>query len=230
MDLFRRRGSPMSHQATAAVVEAAGHGGGFWAATFSAIAMAFSGVSFYLSALQQAELEVYVPPTIHYARDGGGDVELFALPLTIANEGARTGTVISMELVVEDPKEKKSKRYYSAFLGEHPRDSNALHKQFAPLSIPGRGVFTDTVRFYPAGNPLPKLVTDAGEFTFTLKLNTAAPAEPGWFDRLAGNRQPQPLVFSMTLPWLSEQQLGMRRATIAMHAKDWKPTTSGAAK
>ncbi len=32
----------------------------------------------------------------------------------------------------------------------------------------------------------------------------------------------------MTLPWISDQQLGFRRATIAMHAKDWKPTASAA--
>ena len=230
MGLTRPPALQMDDGSTGALAEQAGHGGGYMATAFSAIAMGFSAISFYLSALQQPDLEVFIPPTIHYARDGGGDTELFAIPLTITNEGARTGTVISMELEVEDPKEKKSKRYYSAFLGEHPRDGNAIHKQFAPLSIPGRGVFTDTVRFYPAGNPLPKLVTDAGEFTFTLRLNTATPPNPGLIDRIAGNTPPAPVKFAMTLPWISEQQLGFRRATIAMHAKDWKPTAGGVAK
>jgi len=212
-----------------AAAEPSGHGG--WLATsFSAVALGFSGLSFYLSALQQADLEVFIPPTIHYARDGGGDIELFAIPLTITNEGARTGTVVSMELEVENTKEKASKRYYSAFLGEHPRDSAVLQKQYAPLSIPGRAVFSDTVRFYPAGNPLPKLVTDAGEYRFKLKLNTATPPAPSLLDRIAGNTPPAPLAFAMTLPWISEQQLGFRRATIAMHAKDWRPTASGAGK
>jgi hypothetical protein len=30
----------------------------------------------------------------------------------------------------------------------------------------------------------------------------------------------------MTLPWISDQQLGMRRGTIVMHARDWLPTTA----
>lgn len=207
------------------VAETGGHGG-MLATIFSAAALGFSGFSFYMSALQGAELEVYLPPTIHYARDGGGDVELFAIPVTIANDGARTGTVLSIELEVEKIKEKKTKRYYSAFLGEHPRDSNALNRQFAPLSIAGRAVFTETVRFYPAGNPLPAMVDEEGEYRFRIKLNTATPPEPGLLDRLAGRADPKPVTFEMTLPWFSEQQLGMRRNTIAMHSRDWQPTAS----
>ncbi len=115
-----------------------------------------------MSALQGAELEVYVPPTIHYARDGGGDTELFAIPITIANEGARSGTVISMELEVQNLKTNATKRYYSAFLGEHPREATALNRQFAPLSIAGHAVFTETVRFYPVGSALPRVVDSEG--------------------------------------------------------------------
>lgn len=207
------------------IAETGGHGGKL-ATIFSAAALGFSGFSFYMSALQAPDLAVYVPPTIHYARDGGGDVELFAIPITIANEGARSGTVLSVELEVESAKDQKTKRYYSAFLGEHPRNADAPNRQFAPLSIPGRAVFTETVRFYPAGNPLPKLLEEEGEYTFRLTLNTATPAEPTLLDRIAGRTATPPVVFQMTLPWISEQQLGFRRATIAMHAKDWKPTVS----
>ena len=67
---------------------------------------------------------------------------------------------------------------------------------------------------------------DRGEYAFTLKLNTATPTDPSLLDRIAGRTASEPVVFQMTLPWISEQQLGFRRATIAMHAKDWKPTVS----
>lgn len=211
--------------AAASVAEGAGHGG-LVATIFSAVALGFSSFSFYMSALQAADLAVYVPPTIHYARDSGGDVELFAIPITIANDGARSGTVLSIELEVEKATDKQSKRYYSAFLGEHPRNPDAPNRQFAPLSIAGRAVFTETVRFYPAGNPLPKLVEEEGEYAFRLTLTTATPAEPSWLDRLAGRTAAEPVSFRMTLPWISDQQLGFRRATIAMHAKDWKPTAA----
>jgi len=210
----------------------AGAGGagstGTFAALFSALALGFSGFSFYMSALQGADLAVYVPPTIHYARDGGGDVELFAIPLTIANDGARSGTVLSIELEVERDKDKQKKRYYSAFLGEHPRNADAPTRQFAPLSISGRAVFTETIRFYAVGNPLPKLVAAEGTYTFRLELSTATPAEPSLIDRLAGRTAVAPVAFQMTLPWISEQQLGSRRATIAMHSQDWKPTAGTA--
>ena len=78
-----------------------GGGGGRLATMISAAAFLFSGFSFYESALKQAELEVHIPPVIHYGRDGGGKVELFAIPVTITNDGARTGTILSLDLEVE---------------------------------------------------------------------------------------------------------------------------------
>ena len=125
--------------------------GGWMPTVFSAVAVGLSCISVYMSTLQSAKLEVYVPPTIHYGRDAGGDTELFAIPLTIANDGARSAAVLSIELEVQNLKSNATKRYYSAFLGEHPREATTSNRQFAPLSIAGRGLFSDTVRFYPAG-------------------------------------------------------------------------------
>ena len=212
------------------VSEAAGHGGGWLATSISALAFVFSGISFYMSALQQADLEVYVPPVLQYGRDGGGEVDVFSLPVTIANNGANTGAVLAMELLVENPKpaaEPKAKTFYSAFTGEHPRDSQAANKTFAPIAVAGRATYSDTIRFYPQGNALPKVVQEAGDYKFTLRLLVAAPPEPSWIDRLIAARGPSPLVFERTIPYISEQHLGFRRGTISMHAKDWKPTSSG---
>ena len=202
------------------------------ATVISAFAFAFSAVSFYETVMKQPKLDVFVPPVIHYARDSGGDVELFAVPVTIANEGARTGTVISMQLEVEAMKPAAnapaSKRYYAAYLGEHPAvDTGTPGRAFAPLSIAGRTSFTDTVRFYPIGNPLPKLVDDAGDYRFTLTVETGLPSKPDLADRLL-RKPPQPLVFERTLPWISEQQLGHQRLAIPMHLKEWKPAAGAA--
>ena len=142
---------------------------------FSAVAVGASCISVYVSTLQAAQLEVYLPPSIHYGRDGGGDTEVFAIPVTVANSGARSAAVVSMELEVQNLKTNTTKRYVSAFLGEHPREAAATNRQFAPVSIPGRGVFTETVRFYPAGDALPKLVDDKGDYAFRLRVHTAAP-------------------------------------------------------
>lgn len=221
----------MASDDMAGVGEAASHASGWIATVISSLAFLFSGASFYMSALQQADLEVFVPPVLQYGRDGGGEVDVFALPVTITNGGANTGTVLAMELVVDNPQpgaQPKSKTFYSAFMGEHPRAAETPNKSFAPVSVAGRATFSDTVRFYPQGNPLPKLVQEAGDYKFTLKLTIATPPDPGWLDRMLGARPPEPLVFTRTLPYISEQHLGFRRGTVSMHAKDWKPTASGA--
>jgi hypothetical protein len=203
--------------------------GGRTATFVSLFALVFSALSYYESALKQAELDAFVPPVIQYARDGGGDVELFSIPITIANSGSNTGTVLAMELTVTNPADKadpKSKTYYSAFIGEHSRETTGINRSFAPISVPGRASYSETIRFYPQGNPLPRLVQEAGEFAFTLKLTVAKPSDPSWLDRLIKIGAPEPLVFTRTLPWLSDQQVGMRRVAISMHAKDWKATSS----
>ena len=197
--------------------------GGWLSAGFSALAVALSCISFYMSSLQGAQLETYVPPTIHYGRDA--DSEVFAIPITIANSGARSAAVLSLELEVRNLKTNATKRYHSAFLGEHPREAAVSNRQFAPLSIPGRGIFSETVRFYPVGDALPRVVDAEGEYAFHLLLNTAAPPDPSLFDRLQGRTQPAPIQFQMTLPWISDQQLGFRRATIAMYAKGFRPVS-----
>lgn len=198
----------------------------------SVLAFGFSTVSYYESALKQAELAVYVPPVIHYGRDGGGDVELFAIPITITNDGARTGTVLSMDLEVEriggeaESKEApRVKRYYSAYLGEHPRNPDAINRAFAPASIGGRQTYVETIRFYPAGNPLPKLVDDRGDYRFTLRLNLAQPDDPGFWDRM-WTAKVTPAVFTLRMPFISDQHLAFRRGSIAMHAKDYRPTSN----
>ncbi|HIE69443.1 MAG TPA: hypothetical protein EYP98_04370 [Planctomycetes bacterium] len=206
-----------------ALAALAGMGYGGWQATIlSAAALIISGFSLYESSFKTADVEVFVPPVIRYARDSGGSVEVFAVPVTITNAGARTGTVLSMELEVENLKTHKKKNYYSAYLGEHQVDPNATNRSFAPLSIAGRETFTDTVRFYPDGDAFPQLVDDAGDYRFTLSLLTAEPSRPDLLDRY-WHHAPAPISFERSLPWISEEQLGSRRITIAMKMKAPSP-------
>jgi hypothetical protein len=222
--------SPQSGPETSAPDTEAARGG-WLAALLSLAAFLFSGISFYTSVLQQADLDVFVPPVVQYARDAGGEVDVLAIPITIANGGGNTGTVLAMELTVDNlapDADPKSKAFYSAFVGEHPRNPDAPGKTFAPISVPGRASYSETIRFFPQGNPLPKVVTEAGEYRFTLKLMVATTPEPSFLEKLFAVKVPPPLVFTRTLPYMSEQHLAFRRGTISMHAKDWQPTTSAA--
>jgi hypothetical protein len=188
----------------------------------SAFAFAFSGVSFYETVMKQPQLAVYVPPVLHYGQDGGGDVELFAIPLTISNDGARTGTVLSLELIAENVKTKVRQKFYSAYFGDHPKVVSTTPRAFAPLSIQGRSTFSDTIRFYPSGKVRPLVLEDAGDVQFTLSLQTVKPPSSdilSWF----WHAPPKPIVFTRNLPWYSFQQLSFHRIAIAMKEPGWTP-------
>lgn len=221
--IFRPSGDP----GTQAAVAGSFHGGRS-ATLLSAVALLFSGLSYYESAMKQADLEVYVPPVIQYARDG--DAEVLAVPITIANNGSNTGTVLAMEILASNPKaegeQAKEKTFYSAFMGEHPKSPDGSNRSFAPISVPGRASYTETVRFYPQGSYFPKLIDDTGEFGIQLKLRVATPPNPSWYDGLLRPGSPAPLVFTRKLPFISHQHLEFRRGTISMHAPDWTPATA----
>ncbi len=224
---FKIGGAHRAEDVGAAHAVEHGSHGGLLATVLSGFALVISGLSYYESTMKSAELSVYVPPMIHYARDGDSDV--FNVPITIANDGARNGTVLNMELEVENLRSdapKKKARFHSAFLGEFPRDDKAPNRSFAPLSISGHGTFTETVRFYPMDtNPLPFVVDDKGDYRFTLKVMTAKAESPGLLEA-ALRTDPKPLLFELSLPYLSGQHLTFRRGTIAMYNKNWNPAAS----
>jgi hypothetical protein len=204
-----------------------GSHGGLLATVLSGFALVISGLSYYESTMKSAELAVYVPPMIHYGRDGDNDV--FNLPITISNDGARNGTVLNMELEVENVRPdapKKKARFHSAFIGEYPRDDKTISRSFAPLSIAGHGTFTETVRFYPMeANTLPYVVDDKGDYRFTLTVMTAKAESPGLLEA-ALRTDPKPLTFELRLPYLSHQHLAFRNGTTAMYNKNWSSAAS----
>jgi hypothetical protein len=117
---FKSEATNDGRQLDAARLSEHGSHGGLLATLLSAVALGFSGFTYYDSSLKTADLTVYVPPMIHYGRDGEADV--FNIPITIANEGARTGTVLTMELDenLKPNAEKKTAKFHSAFLGDYP--------------------------------------------------------------------------------------------------------------
>jgi hypothetical protein len=197
----------------------------------SAFAFAFSGVSFYETVLKQPNISIFVPPVLQYARDEG-EIELFSVPLTITNDGARTGTVLTVDLTVEVPAQggqpARTKSYYSAYFGEHDRNADAVKRAFAPISIAGRASASETIRFYPRGDVLPRLIDEGGgPVQMRLQVRMARPANQPLLDRWMAPLDPQPLTFTMVVPEFSLQLVGDRRMTVPVHALDWMPTASG---
>ena len=230
VDFSSRNKTPGNDFGTSQAVEhgaSGGHGGGAFATVLSAIALFFSGLSYYDSTLASADLTVYVPPMVHYARDGA---DVFNVPITIVNNGAQNGTVLSMDLNVEnlDPAaERKSIPSRSMFLGDYPRDDTQPLRSFAPLSVPGGGTVTETVRFYNMGEQMPLLVTDKGNFRFTLTLHVAR-SKGGLVDKYLRS-DPKPLTFDLDLPYFPVQHVANRNGTIAMYNKTWSSAMSQSA-
>jgi hypothetical protein len=182
-----------------------GHGGWLTAAV-SGVALIASGVSLWESTLKQPEIKVYVSENIHYTRDPYGSYEVLAVPVTIANSGARDGAVISLKLDVKNTATGRSETFKSAFIADAQyfgsRDDYAARLKrpklpFAPLSVAGRGTFTGTVLFYQADPQEKKLIEPMAKLEMTLSVVT--PPTEGWLDRMLV-AVPSPVALTASVP------------------------------
>ena len=195
----------------------------------SGVAVLFSGYSLYATSLKQPDIQVFVPPVIQYASPGGpnSNFEVFAIPVTLTNDGARTGTVLSMELTVADADNKQVKRFYGGHFGvwTAERARAFQFKPFAPLSLAGHSSQSDSVLFYPRNDEkVLQLVTATGVYHFTLQVTMAEVRHLGIVDRWWW-RAPVPTQFDMVLPALDHR--AFQTGTLPMHQKEWQTTVGG---
>jgi hypothetical protein len=123
-----------------------------WASTVvAAIALIVSAYSLYVTSLSQPKLSLFVPPVIQYASPySNSNFEVLGIPVTIANSGACSGTVLSIDLLATNPAKKVSKRFYSAEFGRWTMENARGNKfrPFAPLALQGRSSTSESVLFY----------------------------------------------------------------------------------
>jgi hypothetical protein len=207
------------------------HGSGkAWITTlFSAVALAFSAFSLWDSRLKQPILRVFVPPVIQYSAPyQNSNFEVIAVPVTIVNEGARTGTVLSLELAVTDPKTGQTKLFYSADFGQWTmeRTRNRAYQPFAPISLAGYSSRSDTILFYTRGEEQKpeQIIQELQPYRFTLKLDEAVVDDT--FDWLL-KRTPTALSFERELRYYDAR--AFNNGTLPLYAKDWRSTVSGQA-
>jgi hypothetical protein len=172
----------------------------------SAFAFAFSGVSFYETVLKQASLKIYVTDTLSYTRDPYGSYEVIAVPVTIANSGARDGAVVTLELDVKNIETGRTETFTSAYtadaqyFGGKDDVANRIKRPklpFAPLSVTGRSAFAGTILFYAAegrdGREQKMLIEPKSKIGMTLRV--LMPAAEGWLDRALFAR-PAPIALT----------------------------------
>ena len=119
-----------------------------------------------------------MPPVIQFAAPyQNSNFEVIAVPITLSNEGARTATVLSMELAVTDPRTKATKKFYAADFGRWTmeRTRSGAYEPFAPISLAGRTSRTESVLFYTRGDDQKpnELFREVGPYQFTLTLDVA---------------------------------------------------------
>ncbi len=152
--------------------------GGKLAVFVSAIALVFSGYSLWETSLKAADLRAFVPPVIQFAAPyQNSNFEMIAVPVTLTNDGARSATVVSMELAVTDPRSDQTKRFYAADFGRWTMEKTraGAYEPFAPISLPGRSSRTESVLFYTRGQDEKpdELIREPGPYRFTLTLDVA---------------------------------------------------------
>jgi len=116
--------------------------GGAITAFVSLVALFFSGYSFYETVLKQPVLKVYAPPLIHMYRKEYKDI--LAFPITLSNDGAKRGTVLSFDLEVTNKATNESKTFKNLYFGNSPADTSRI---FTPMTVAGRTSITDVVMF-----------------------------------------------------------------------------------
>jgi hypothetical protein len=68
---------------------------GWASATVAAIALIISAYSLYETSIRRPRLRLFVPPVIQYSSPyNNSNFEVLGIPVTIANLGARSGTVL----------------------------------------------------------------------------------------------------------------------------------------
>ncbi len=204
--------------------------GGLGATLFSAVAVIFSGYSLWDSSLRDADLRVFVPRVIYYAAPyQNSNFEMISIPVTIANEGAQTGTALHLDLAVTDPRTKQTKHFYAAEFGvwSMERTRTRSYTGFAPISLEGRSSRTESILFYTRGEEEKpeQIIREPGPYEFTLTV-TPAESEGGLFQ---SKDAPKPISvsFERVLPFYDAR--AFENGTIFMHSKDWTSSSSNAA-
>ena len=105
--------------------------------------------------------------TDEYLAPAGG-FEVFAVPVTIANSGARDAAVLSLQLEAKNPKTGLTGRFDATYIVDAAyfairREGERPKAPFSALVIAGRSAWAGTILFYPVTYSNEKALAPAGE-------------------------------------------------------------------
>lgn len=135
--------------------------GGRITAIGTVVALVFSAFNLWETSLKQAELTPYITGVVTYERDRtanlsvqpDGGFEVLAVPITIANSGAREGAILSLQLDAKNRSTGLTARFEATYAVDGTYFAAKGDKRpktpFSALVIAGRSAWTGTVLFYP---------------------------------------------------------------------------------
>lgn len=188
----------------------------------SLIALLFSGYSFYETVLKQPTIKLYAPPLIHMYRSGFRDV--LAFPITLSNDGAKRGTVLSFDLEATNPATGERKYFKNLYFGNNPKDTSRI---FTPMTIAGRSSVTDVVMFRATETGAFFKTTGGVELNLELKLTLNLDEAEFW----SPPRPKQSLSFAVNTNYIqSFQQMEKGNPTVLYRRDKQRKFTKPAAK
>jgi hypothetical protein len=186
--------------------EEAAHGRGWIAAVVSGVALIGSLYSMWETTLKSPQISFYVSENIQYTRDPYGPFEVLAVPITVVNDGARDGAVLSMLLTVKNMATGRTETFKSNYTADAQyfggRDDVAARIKrpkvpFAPLSVAGRSAYTGTILFYRTEGGDKNLIEASSQIEMTLALVTPPPGSQ--LDRML-TQLPPPISVKAEVP------------------------------
>jgi hypothetical protein len=162
----------------------------------SAVSLVISSISLYFTALQRPMPAAYVSGYVRSWLDEGGG-EVIAVPLTIANHGARDTVIRKLLLTAGKVSGSQQGSFSSAGYGDTPREGIPL---FVPVSIKGHDAYAGSIIFKPVAGNSAQIFDAKASYRFCIWLDAEKFEDFGLLDSLFP-APPDAIAFEAELPW-----------------------------
>ena len=178
-------------------------------AAVSIAALIMSAISLYQTVLKQARIQLFVPETISYTRDPNGSYEVFVVPVTLVNSGARDGVVSKLSLKVKNNETGRTRVFDATFLADQgyfstkedvTKGLTRPKAAFAPMTAAGRSSVAGTLLFYPRQASRDKVLKKEGRFSFELSAKMKVVETYSGLDNFLAPKPIEPTRFVATMP------------------------------
>lgn len=138
----------------------------------SIVSFIISTVNVYMTNLKSPDLNIVVAPFMRQIVDNTSLNEAFFIPVTVVNQGAKPGSILSFDLTVTFVPSGAQETYYAQYLASSD-NPETLGSFFAPMNLTGYSADGHTLCFYPLGERDGNFFAQPGEYEFLLTAMAA---------------------------------------------------------